>query len=717
MLYRFASMAPTDAPEGSTSAGAAARPDRALPSFASYLAAAAGEPPADAPASPPAAASSADAWPERASSDMDAPHDGVGRRTAIDRSRLQTFNFREATQAATSSGATDASKLQSEELQRYIRSVLRFVPVEVAMRYYARPLVARPPPPSAALEPRSESSKRGRAGSIGFFGGGESAAIVDPIRSSNSGSEMHAYAEVRHEQVEPSALALEGQAYEHPFNAAVLFSDISGFTKLTNKLSAEFKDGEGAEILRNLICKFFEELISCITRHSGDVIKFAGDAVLSIWSSSVANESIETLTLRATACALEQLEKLNHWDTGRGVKLELHLGLGAGLVRGVDLGNHMRREYVVAGEPLRQLSEAEQQASNGELVVSPQAWEMIRGECAGRRLPQTAPFADGYYVVTRCSQPPPLPPHWREVLEVQMGAASPVPKEALSNFYLYAPGPMRPHLVSGKVETAASQFREVTMMFIRIGGLHYSDPNFTERFQRVVFMILSAVYVYKGSLSRVSIDDKGTCVKVTFGLPPLYHNDDPARAVRCGLLVRDNIRPMRLKANVGITTGSVFIGYVGSATRGEYTEYGVMVNMAARFMSKATNEVLVNQTTYEKSLQTDKIDYDALAAVPMKGMDQPQKMYRAVAIIDANYFEPPMLSAFDKHRSRELRDSRASKADGDGGGAGALGMVGRTALVGSPSSARCTRTRRRATASSWSSRARRGSARRSSSRR
>ena len=95
-----------------------------------------------------------------------------------------------------------------------------------------------------------------------------------------------------------------------------------------------------------------------------------------------------------------------------------------------------------------------------------------------------------------------------------------------------------------------------------------------------------------GSLSRLSIDDKGTCAKVTFGLPPLFHNDDPARAVRCALLIRDNVRPMRLKANIGITTGTVFIGYVGASTRGEYTEYGVMVNMAARFMGKAPIQTL-----------------------------------------------------------------------------------------------------------------------------
>ena len=37
------------------------------------------------------------------------------------------------------------------------------------------------------------------------------------------------------------------------------------------------------------------------------------------------------------------------------------------------------------------------------------------------------------------------------------------------------------------------------MMFIRIGGLHYNDKAFVERFQRAVFMILSAVYLYQVS--------------------------------------------------------------------------------------------------------------------------------------------------------------------------------------------------------------------------
>ena len=266
----------------------------------------------------------------------------AGRVTAISKDRLQTFNFQQATKQATSSGAPNAAALSSDELRRYIGSVLRFVPVEVAMRYYEDALVASD--------------------------------------AANPAASRRAYEDLSHE-----VCVLGDQGYEHPCDACVLFSDISGFTKLTNRLLKE-RGVEGAEILNNIICRFFEELISIITRHAGDVIKFAGDAVLSIWSSSVSGESLSVLTLRAIACALEQVDKLHNWDTGEGVKLQLHLGLGTGPVRGVDLGNHMRREFVVAGEPLKQLSEAEQQASSGQLVVSPAAWPLrlgLGGCCSG----------------------------------------------------------------------------------------------------------------------------------------------------------------------------------------------------------------------------------------------------------------------------------------------------------------------------------------------
>ena len=527
----------------------------------------------------------------------------TGCRTAIERHRLKTAAGNFTVADARAPGGFDTSTMTKEDMSKYVMSLLRFVPVEVATRYYNEPLVGP---------------------------NGEKAYV-----NCSSDSLQH----------------LGDQGYAQDFNAAVLFSDISGFTKLTNRLLKEHGN-EGAEILNSIINRFFEELINMVTRFSGDVIKFGGDAIMSIWSSNTCGESLETLTHRAVACGLEQLQQLNNWDTKEGVMLQLHLGLGAGAVQGVDLGNFLRREFVVAGHALRQLSDAEQQAETGQLCVSPEAWALVQPHCVGTAVPnvKTGNFGPGFKIITKCHRQPPLPPHWRAVLEEQLKSSPVVPEEALRSFYVYAPGPLRPHLVTGKLQ-AASQFREVTMMFCRIGGLHYSDGDFVERFQRVVYLILSAVYVYKGSLSRVSIDDKGTCVKITFGLPPLYFSDDPARAIRCALLIRDQIRPMRLKANIGITTGTVFIGYVGSSSRGEYTEYGVMVNMAARFMGQAVNEVLVNQTTHDKALVTDKFDFDELPKVVMKGFEDPVIKFRVVDKIDSSYYEPDLRTEVTRGRT------------------------------------------------------------------
>ena len=362
----------------------------------------------------------------------------VGVVSHIEKERLQTFNF-SVVQNTTGKLPTDLYALDNLELQNYTSAVLRYTPMEVAVRYYGTPIFSE--------------------------------------HQTNV-----AYSQLFHESTN-----LGDQAYEHDFDGCVLFSDISGFTKLTNRLLSERCD-EGAEILNNIINRFFEELISVITRHAGDVIKFAGDAVLSIWSSNTSGEGLETLTHRAIACALEQIERLHNWDTGEGgVKLQLHLGLGTGPVRGVDLGNRMRREYVVAGEPLKQLSDAEQQASSGQLVVSPQAWELVKGVCTGRECELDPEFGPGFQVITRCEKLKTMPPHWRKLLEDQLlletSGSFEKPMAALSALYLYVPGPMRMHLVSAdtviegkvvKATHAASQFREVTMMFIRIGGLQYT---------------------------------------------------------------------------------------------------------------------------------------------------------------------------------------------------------------------------------------------------
>src|SRR5438477_12667634 len=164
-----------------------------------------------------------------------------------------------------------------------------------------------------------------------------------------------------------------------------------------------------------------------------------------------------------------------------------------------------------------------------------------------------------------------------------------------------APTPTRP--------AASSERRPITVLFADIVGstaiAEQLDPEdwtvlVGEAFQR----LNRAVERYGGTIARLM----GDGVLAFFGAP-VAHEDDPERAVRCGLdLVRaiDELDAARhlpagadLKVRVGINSGPVVVGIVGTETASEYTAMGDTVNVAARMQASARpGSVLITAATY-----------------------------------------------------------------------------------------------------------------------
>ncbi len=87
-------------------------------------------------------------------------------------------------------------------------------------------------------------------------------------------------------------VALDPSPIESPvaedIQAAVLFADISGFTRLTEQLAEA--GPSGVEAIANILNEYFGQLINIVHHFGGDVVKFAGDAVIAVWN--IASDTI-----------------------------------------------------------------------------------------------------------------------------------------------------------------------------------------------------------------------------------------------------------------------------------------------------------------------------------------------------------------------------------------------------------------------------------------
>src|SRR4051794_907862 len=130
-------------------------------------------------------------------------------------------------------------------------------------------------------------------------------------------------------------------------------------------------------------------------------------------------------------------------------------------------------------------------------------------------------------------------------------------------------------------ELQLAEHRRVTSLFCRFAELREDDPAAPARLQAVVQAALAVLARFGGALLQVEAVDKGSTLKATFGAP-VAHEDDERRAVACAraLLERDELR----RAAIGVATGTVYCGLIGSAARREYTVLGDAVNVAARLM-------------------------------------------------------------------------------------------------------------------------------------
>jgi adenylate cyclase len=180
-----------------------------------------------------------------------------------------------------------------------------------------------------------------------------------------------------------------------------------------------------------------------------------------------------------------------------------------------------------------------------------------------------------------------------------------------------------------------------TVMFCDLAGFtKWCEAQDAETVGRVLNAYLGAmtetVFSHGGTVDKF-IGDAIMCI---FGAP-FMAPDDPIRAVRCAVEMRRSFRALvqsgacgdsarNLDVHIGINTGKVVAGTVGSPQRMEYTALGDTVNIAARLEGVAKGgQIVVGPTT--AALVRDQIKLRSLGPVALKGKSESLEAFEVPA--------------------------------------------------------------------------------------
>ncbi len=404
----------------------------------------------------------------------------------------------------------------------------------------------------------------------------------------------------------------EGGAGVRELEGTLVSVDLSGFTRLSERLQA--KGREGAEELVLAVSGVFQGLIGITERHQGDVLKFRGDALLLFFH----DEGHERRACRAASHMQWLIGETGKTMSSVGqVTLRMSTGIYTGICH-FFLVESTHRELVVAGPAATATIELESAAAAGQILLSERTAASLEPGWVG------SAHEHGRLL--------------REVTDDDLEAhVATAPPEFSAELEQYVPEPLRAHLL---LEAGEAEHRQVTAAFLKFTGV---DEAIASEGTEAVHAHLSTLAQIIGAetkqlgLTWLESDiDLGGGKLYLVGGAPASTGADEERMLRVLRTVLGTYEGLTLRA--GVNRGPAFCGDIGADTRRTYAVMGDTVNLAARLTSRAdpggllaTADVLERaRTRFETSPQP----------FLFKGKERPITAYRVGVVLGEKEDEP-----------------------------------------------------------------------------
>ena len=392
------------------------------------------------------------------------------------------------------------------------------------------------------------------------------------------------------------------EARVREIDGSMVFVDISGFTKMSERLARRGK--VGAEEVTDVIGDTFGTLLAEAYAFGGSLVKFGGDALLLFFEG----DDHPTRAVAAAHGMRAMLRQIGCFGTTAGkVTLRMSVGAHTGAFHFFLVGDS-HRELIVAGPAATETVAMEGAASAGQILLSPALAAALPKGNRGRSL--------GPGFLLKGSAP-----------VVQRSEATAVATDV--DLTVVIPRALR-ETVSEEIEP---EHRSVTVAFI-----HYTDfdeivtgsgpEQAAEVLDGLVRSTQSAVDSRDVAFLATDIAPDGGKIILTAGAPQVTGSDEEQML----LAVREIAAGEHgVPVHIGVNRGPVFAGAIGPSYRRTYTVMGDAVNLAARLMARAeigqvlaTPEVLLGSRTLFETTE--------LEPFLVKGKKEP---VRASAVGDA----------------------------------------------------------------------------------
>jgi len=432
------------------------------------------------------------------------------------------------------------------------------------------------------------------------------------------------------------------EGIQRTVEGSIAFVDISGFTRLSERLAKRGK--VGAEELAEAIGACFARLLGIAYGNGGGLIKFGGDALLLLFTGP----DHPARAARAAVGMRRELREIGSLSTPGGrVALKMSVGVHSGSFNFFLVGDS-HRELIITGPDASQTVLMESTAEAGEIVVSPTTAAALPAGVLGD------PKGPGFLLR---KEPSGMEPE-RRVVDV-----IPPTEEMLKSI----PTATREHVLAGLHDPG---HKRVTVAFIHFDGTdaliqQLGADACADALDALVSDIQRAADRNGVCFLGSDVDRDGGKIILTAGVPTASGSDEE----RMLLTLREIVDTERaLPVRVGVNRGHVFAGDIGPFYRRTYTVMGDAVNLAARLMAKAQPDEIIST---ESVWQTSRTNFEVTELEPflVKGKAQPVHAFRIGELVRsgtraAKETSTPLIGR--EHEMKLLLEALSSARRGEG---------------------------------------------------